>query len=101
MRTHYQVELTPNHVYLIVSGWRETNFHPGLLPRLTPHAFYYSKGAEPQFRNPRCRLLWDTWRNVWLLAWERQRRLQERLNYLIELEKVKNFSWDDWRKRVS
>uniref|UniRef100_A0A8D8X998 Dystonin n=1 Tax=Cacopsylla melanoneura TaxID=428564 RepID=A0A8D8X998_9HEMI len=57
------------------------------------------KGSEPQFRNPRCRLLWDTWRNVWLLAWERQRRLQERLNYLIELEKVKNFSWDDWRKR--
>ncbi|XP_026679724.1 microtubule-actin cross-linking factor 1-like isoform X2 [Diaphorina citri] len=65
-------------------------------PRFPPKG---SKGAEPQFRNPRCRLLWDTWRNVWLLAWERQRRLQERLNYLIELEKVKNFSWDDWRKR--
>uniref|UniRef100_A0A8D9ALE4 Dystonin n=1 Tax=Cacopsylla melanoneura TaxID=428564 RepID=A0A8D9ALE4_9HEMI len=65
-------------------------------PRFPPKG---SKGSEPQFRNPRCRLLWDTWRNVWLLAWERQRRLQERLNYLIELEKVKNFSWDDWRKR--
>jgi hypothetical protein len=36
-----------------------------------------------------------------MLAWERQRRLQEKYSYLLELEKVKNFSWDDWRKRVS
>lgn len=63
-------------------------------------SFYYSKGAEPQFRNPRVKLLWDRWRNVWMLAWERQRRLQEKLAYLQELEKVRNFSWDDWRKRV-
>jgi hypothetical protein len=60
-----------------------------------------SKGAEPVFRNPRVKLLWDKWRNVWMLAWERQRRLQEKYSYLLELEKVKNFSWDDWRKRVS
>jgi hypothetical protein len=59
-----------------------------------------SKGAEPTFKNPRVKLLWDRWRNVWMLAWERQRRLQDRLNYLLELEKVKNFSWDQWRKRV-
>jgi hypothetical protein len=56
--------------------------------------------SEPQFRNPRVRLLWDRWRNVWMLSWERQRRLHDRLKYLIELEKVRNFSWDDWRKRV-
>jgi hypothetical protein len=60
-----------------------------------------SKGAEPVFRNPRVKQLWDKWRNVWMLAWERQRRLQEKYSYLLELEKVKNFSWDDWRKRVS
>ncbi|XP_075219795.1 dystonin-like protein short stop isoform X24 [Lycorma delicatula] len=65
-------------------------------PRFPPKG---SKGSEPVFRNPRCRLLWDRWRHVWLLAWERQRRLQERLTYLQELEKVKNFSWDQWRKR--
>ncbi|XP_072153558.1 microtubule-actin cross-linking factor 1 isoform X36 [Bemisia tabaci] len=65
-------------------------------PRFPPKG---SKAAEPQFRNPRCRILWDSWRNVWILAWERQRRLQEHLNYLKELEKVKNFSWDEWRKR--
>jgi hypothetical protein len=38
---------------------------------------------------------------VWMMAWERQRRLQDKFNYLQELEKVKNFSWEDWRKRVS
>lgn len=36
-----------------------------------------------------------------MMAWERQRRLQDKHSYLLELEKVKNFSWDDWRKRVS
>nr|CAD7589688.1 unnamed protein product [Timema genevievae] len=70
------------------------------LPHIGPRfAARGSKGAEPQFRNPRVKLLWDRWRNVWMLAWERQRRLQEKYNYLLELEKVKNFSWDDWRKR--
>lgn len=34
-----------------------------------------------------------------MMAWERDRRLKEKLNYLQELEKVKNFDWDDWRKR--
>lgn len=51
-------------------------------------------------RNPRARHLWDKWRHVWMMAWERQRRLQDKLAYLQELEKVKNFSWDDWRRRV-
>lgn len=55
---------------------------------------------EPLIRNSRSRQLWDKWHNVWLMAWERQRRLQEHLNYLREVEKVRNFSWDLWRKRV-
>lgn len=59
-----------------------------------------SKVEEPLLRNSRCRQLWDKWHNVWLMAWERQRRLQEHLNYLKEVEKVRNFSWDLWRKRV-
>nr|XP_049701448.1 dystonin isoform X44 [Helicoverpa armigera] len=58
-----------------------------------------SKGAEPEFRSPRVKQLWDKWRTVWLLAWERQRRLHERLMHLKELQRVSNFSWDDWRKR--
>lgn len=59
-----------------------------------------SKMEEPLLRNSRCRQLWDKWHSVWLMAWERQRRLQEHLNYLREVEKVRNFSWDQWRKRV-
>merc|ERR1719464_638733 len=50
-------------------------------------------------RNPRAKALWEKWRHVWMMAWERDRRLKEKLNYLHELEKVKNFDWDDWRKR--
>ncbi|XP_041970881.1 dystonin isoform X11 [Aricia agestis] len=65
-------------------------------PRFPPRG---SKGAEPEFRSPRVRQLWDKWRTVWLLAWERQRRLHERLEHLKELQRVSNFSWDDWRKR--
>jgi len=34
-----------------------------------------------------------------MLAWERDRRLKDKLNYLQELEKVKNFNWEEWRKR--
>lgn len=54
-----------------------------------------------EFRSPRARQLWDKWRYVWMLAWERQRRLHEHLMYLHDLERVRQFSWDDWRKRVS
>jgi len=34
-----------------------------------------------------------------MMAWERDRRLKDKLNYLQELEKVKNFNWEEWRKR--
>ena len=34
------------------------------------------------------------------MAWDRQRRLREKLAHLMELERIKNFSWDDWRRRV-
>ena len=36
-----------------------------------------------------------------MLSWERQRRLHEHLMYLKDVERVRNFSWDDGRKRVS
>lgn len=53
-----------------------------------------------EFRSPRARQLWDKWRYVWMLAWERQRRLHDHLAYLHDVERVRQFSWDDWRKRV-
>ncbi|XP_046641641.1 dystonin-like isoform X5 [Daphnia pulicaria] len=76
---------------------------PRFAPSVTPVTGNSRKGSKVSVevlpRNPRARQLWDRWRNVWMMAWDRQRRLQDKLNYLQELEKVKNFSWDDWRRR--
>uniref|UniRef100_A0A4D5S0E1 Putative microtubule-actin cross-linking factor 1 n=1 Tax=Ixodes scapularis TaxID=6945 RepID=A0A4D5S0E1_IXOSC len=55
--------------------------------------------AEPEIRHPRAKELVDKWQHVWLLALERQRRLLERLKYLQELESIKNFDFDEWRRR--
>ncbi|KAK5647774.1 hypothetical protein RI129_002666 [Pyrocoelia pectoralis] len=55
--------------------------------------------VEPEFRSPRVKYLWDKWRNVWMLEWERQRVLYDHLAYLKEKERADNFSWDDWRRR--
>lgn len=60
-----------------------------------------SSAAEMEFRSPRARQLWDKWRYVWMLTWERQRRLHDHLMHLHDLERVRQFSWDEWRKRVS
>ncbi|KAK3864233.1 hypothetical protein Pcinc_030068 [Petrolisthes cinctipes] len=54
---------------------------------------------EPQIKNPQARALWEKWQHVGFMAWERMRRLHDKLNYLHELEKLKNFSWEEWRKR--
>lgn len=62
---------------------------------------FSSTSVEVEFRSSRARTLWDKWRYVWMLAWERQRRLHDHLLYLKDVERVRQFSWDDWRKRVS
>ncbi|XP_071543036.1 uncharacterized protein shot isoform X14 [Panulirus ornatus] len=54
---------------------------------------------EPQIKNPQARVLWEKWQHVGFMAWERMRRLHDKLSYLHELEKLKNFSWEEWRKR--
>ncbi|XP_028131989.1 microtubule-actin cross-linking factor 1 isoform X36 [Diabrotica virgifera virgifera] len=66
---------------------------PHIGPRFPP------AGSEPEFRSPRVKFLYDKWRHVWMLSWERQRELYDHLAYLKEKEKADNFSWDDWRKR--
>lgn len=55
---------------------------------------------ETEPKHPKAIELFDKWRHVWLLTNERQRRLLEKLRHLQEVEKMKNFSWDEWRKRV-
>ena len=60
----------------------------------------FSRASVSQdMRSPRAKALWDKWRHVWMMAWERDRRLKDKLGYLQELEKVKNFDWEEWRKR--
>ncbi|CAG0880401.1 unnamed protein product [Darwinula stevensoni] len=56
-------------------------------------------GTEPTLKNPRAQELWEKWRRVWMLAWDRQRRLQDKYNHLQEVERLKNFSFEEWRKR--
>ena len=51
-------------------------------------------------KTPQQRELWDAWRNTWLMAWERQRRLQDKYNYSQEMEKLQDFDFEEWRKRV-
>nr|XP_024217733.1 dystonin isoform X10 [Halyomorpha halys] len=70
--------------------------HPRIGPKFPPKG---SKTLEPQFRCARSRLLYERWRGVWQQSWERQRRLRDHLAHLQELDRLANFSWDDWRKR--
>ncbi|XP_034478272.1 dystonin isoform X15 [Drosophila innubila] len=69
------------------------------LPHYGPRFSPSSTGPELEFRSPRAKLLWTKWRDVWMLSWERQRLLHEHLMYLKDVERARNFSWDDWRKR--
>jgi len=78
---------------------RRTPVTTGKGPKTSTPAKVPVSSTEPQIKNPRARELFDKWRRVWLLAMERQRRLQERLAHVQELEKMKNFNFEDWRKR--
>lgn len=71
-----------------------------LIKSYISHISNGSANVELEFRSPRARSLWDKWRYVWMLAWERQRRLHDHLVHLQDLERVRQFSWDEWRKRV-
>jgi Ca2+-binding EF-hand superfamily protein len=55
--------------------------------------------VEPEIKNPRARELMEKWRTVWVLAMDRMRRLQDKLAYMNELERVKNFDFNEWRRR--
>merc|ERR1719150_2318304 len=35
--------------------------------------------GEQGIKNPRAKALWDKWRHVWMMAWERDRRLKDKL----------------------
>lgn len=43
--------------------------------------------------------LWNKWHHVWILTRQYERKLKDHQANLIELEKIKSFDWDEWRKR--
>ncbi|XP_059089195.1 microtubule-actin cross-linking factor 1-like isoform X2 [Tigriopus californicus] len=89
----------------IYGGRRTSRISPGdratpdRRPRFDRKGSRASVSYDQGIKNPRAKALWDKWRHVWMMAWERDRRLKEKLSYLQELENVKNFNWEEWRKR--
>jgi hypothetical protein len=57
------------------------------------------KTPEPVFKNARIGNLFTKWRQVWLMAMERRRKLQDALDRLNEIERMKHFDFDEWRQR--
>lgn len=41
------------------------------------------------------------WQHLWLLSLERMRRIQEKLDYITQKKLAANFSFEEWKKRVS
>uniref|UniRef100_A0A8C4R0E0 Dystonin n=1 Tax=Eptatretus burgeri TaxID=7764 RepID=A0A8C4R0E0_EPTBU len=56
--------------------------------------------AQPlETKNPRVTQLFNKWRQVWLMALERQRKLQDCLERLQELKDFESFDFDVWRRK--
>ncbi|NXD11395.1 MACF1 factor, partial [Nothocercus nigrocapillus] len=54
---------------------------------------------QSETKNPRINQLSARWQQVWLLALERQRKLNDTLDRLEELKEFANFNFDIWRKK--
>ncbi|XP_015263784.1 PREDICTED: dystonin isoform X2 [Gekko japonicus] len=67
----------------------------------SPTLSLYPSGAQTQIetKNPRVNLLVSKWQQVWLLALERRRKLNDALDRLEELKEFANFDFDIWRKK--
>nr|XP_048681716.1 microtubule-actin cross-linking factor 1 isoform X13 [Caretta caretta] len=55
--------------------------------------------SQSETKNPRINQLSARWQQVWLLALERQRKLNDALDRLEELKEFANFDFDIWRKK--
>ncbi|XP_072273876.1 microtubule-actin cross-linking factor 1 isoform X4 [Pyxicephalus adspersus] len=55
--------------------------------------------SHPETKNPRINQLSARWQQVWLLALDRQRKLNDALDRLEELKEFANFDFDIWRKK--
>ncbi|KAM4701985.1 microtubule-actin cross-linking factor 1 [Discoglossus pictus] len=55
--------------------------------------------SQTETKNPRINQLSARWQQVWLLALDRQRKLNDALDRLEELKEFANFDFDIWRKK--
>ncbi|XP_019393121.1 PREDICTED: dystonin isoform X12 [Crocodylus porosus] len=96
-KTHKRkaVELTAVHSHIPVldkgRAGRKRSPTPGLYPSASQ--------AQIETKNPRVNLLVSKWQQVWLLALERRRKLNDALDRLEELREFANFDFDIWRKK--
>ncbi|XP_069742162.1 microtubule-actin cross-linking factor 1 isoform X16 [Narcine bancroftii] len=67
--------------------------------RLPTRALYSSATQTIETKNPRANLLVSKWQQVWLLALDRRRKLNDALDRLEELREFANFDFDVWRKK--
>uniref|UniRef100_A0A671KP02 Dystonin n=1 Tax=Sinocyclocheilus anshuiensis TaxID=1608454 RepID=A0A671KP02_9TELE len=67
----------------------------------SPTQSMYTAASQAQIetKNPRVNLLVSKWQQVWLLALDRRRKLNDALDRLEELKEFANFDFDVWRKR--
>ncbi|KAM4771389.1 dystonin [Rhinophrynus dorsalis] len=65
----------------------------------TPSLYPSGSQASIETKNPRVNLLVSKWQQVWLLALERRRNLNDALDRLEELREFANFDFDVWRKK--
>ncbi|KAM8953054.1 dystonin [Pelodytes ibericus] len=67
----------------------------------SPTSNLYPSGTQStlETKNPRANLLVSKWQQVWLLALERRRNLNDALDRLEELREFANFDFDIWRKK--
>ncbi|XP_039595753.1 microtubule-actin cross-linking factor 1, isoforms 1/2/3/5 isoform X3 [Polypterus senegalus] len=67
-------------------------FSRGILVVLPPN-------TQAETKNPKLTQLSARWQQVWLLALDRQRKLNDALDRLEELKEFANFDFDMWRKK--
>ncbi|XP_061521091.1 microtubule-actin cross-linking factor 1 isoform X14 [Phycodurus eques] len=63
------------------------------------HHHHQQASAQAPETNPRLNQLCARWQQVWLLALDRQRKLNDALDRLEELKEFANFDFDVWRKK--
>ncbi|XP_040280539.1 microtubule-actin cross-linking factor 1 isoform X5 [Bufo bufo] len=88
----YKRKTDPNHASF---SDKTRNRKPAV--QSTPPVFQMPSQSEN--KNPRVNQLSARWQQVWLLALERQRKLNDSLDRLEELKEFANFDFDIWRKK--